>query len=104
MSSRTDDDSLAWEIELDRLELDIVHVERLIQAMKPLERSDWVAPALSTPLPQHLVARATDIHERQRKALTKILRSLTQAQRHQRYVDRTSAEEPSVPLYLDITA
>jgi hypothetical protein len=100
----TNHDSLAWEVELDRLELDILQVERLIQAMKPLERTDWVAPTLSTPLPQHLVARATSIHERQRKALAKILRSLTQAQRHQRYVDRTTAEEPSVPLYLDITA
>jgi hypothetical protein len=101
----TDDDiSLAWEVELDRLELEIHRVERLITAIKPLEAADWVAPSLTAPLPEHLLARAVDIHERQTRALNQILRALTRAQRQRRYVDRAATDEQHVPRYVDITA
>jgi hypothetical protein len=101
----TDDDiSLAWEVELDRLELEIHRVERLITAIKPLEATDWVTPTMTTPLPAHLLERAVDIHERQRQALTQIVRALTRAQRQRRYVDRAATEEQPAPVYVDITA
>jgi hypothetical protein len=99
-----DDAALAWEVELDRLELDVMQVERLIKAMKPLETSAWTVPALQSPLPEHLLPRALEIHERQGEALKQILRALHLAQRQRRYVDRVATEEQPVPRYLDITA
>lgn len=98
------DITLAWEVELDRLELEIHRVERLITALKPLEVADWEAPTLTAPLPDHLLPRAVDIHERQRKALNQIVRSLSLAHRQRRYVDRLGAEEQTAPVYVDITA
>lgn len=101
---RTSNDDLAWEVELDRLDLEIMQVERLIKAMKPLESPDWVPPTLDGPLPEHLLPRALDIQERQSKALAQILRALRGAQRQRRYVERTVSEEQLVPLYVDISA
>ena len=62
-----------------------------------------MAPALPAPLPAHLLERATEIHERQTKALTDILRALTRAQRQRRYVDRAATDEPLVARYVDVS-
>jgi hypothetical protein len=97
-------DTLAWEVELDRLELEVIHVERLLAAVKPLESTDWEPPRMGTPLPEHLLPRALEIQERQGKALQQVLRALHSAQRHRRYVDRVTPEDQPAPRYLDITA
>jgi hypothetical protein len=97
-------DTLAWEVELDRLELEVIQIERLLAAVKPLEATEWEPPRLATPLPGHLLPRALEIHERQGKALQQVLRALHTAQRHRRYVDRVTPEDQPVPRYLDITA
>lgn len=104
MNSPRDEGSLAWEVELDRLELDILRVERLITAFEPLASSDWVAPALAIPLPEHLRERARDIHERQGRALQQILLAMHTAQKQRRYVDRVTSDEQHVPRYVDLTA
>lgn len=104
MSAVRHDDSLAWEVELDRLELDILRVERLVTAFEPLASSDWVAPALATPLPAHLRERARDIHERQGKALQQLLLAMHTAQKQRRYVDRVTHDEQHVPRYVDLSA
>lgn len=98
------DATLAWEVELDRLELDILRVERLVTAFEPLAASDWVTPSLTAPLPPHLLERVQDIHERQGKALQQILRALHTAQKQRRYVDRVTGDEQHVPRYVDLTA
>lgn len=99
-----DPDTLTWEVELDRLELEILRVERLMKALEPLEAADWAEPTLPPPLPAHLLPRAIEIHERQAKALREIVRALHGTQRQRRYVEGTASEKDLVPRYLDITA
>ena len=47
--------SLEWEVELDRLELEVIRIERLLVAMKPMDQKNWVAPSPSAPMPIHLL-------------------------------------------------
>lgn len=100
----SDDSDLAWEVELDRLDLEILRVERLIKAMKPLESEDWVAPPLSGPMPERLLPRAVEIHERQAKALVQILRAMRGTERQRRFADKQVTSDELVPRYVDISA
>lgn len=104
MSTVSDDSDLAWEVELDRLDLEILRVERLIKAMKPMEAEDWAAPPLSGAMPAHLLPRAVDIHERQAKALTQILRAMRGTERQRRFADKQATGDDLVPRYVDISA
>lgn len=59
----------AWEQVLDRLEADLADTEALLSAPEPLLTAPapvpWESPALDGPLPDELLPRARDLHQRQ---------------------------------------
>jgi hypothetical protein len=95
--------SLEWEVELDRLDLELIRVERLLTAMKPMDHADWVAPSPSAPMPIHLLPRAVDIHQRQSAVLEKVLRAMRMTAQHRTYVESVSDPRDSAPRYLNAT-
>ncbi len=52
---------LAWERELDRLELELQRYAGLLDVVEPVEETEWSVPAVDGTLPEHLLARAQDI-------------------------------------------
>lgn len=98
---RRQDVILEWEVELDRLDLEVIRIERLLSAMKPMDEKNWVAPSPSAPMPIHLLPRAVEIHERQTAVLDKVLRALRTTTQHRTYVESISDPRDAAPRYLD---
>lgn len=98
------DPVLAWEVELDRLELDILRVERLLRAMEPLEVEDWIRPEPTTPLPAELLERATAIHERQLRTMSDMARALQRSGRQRSFTQHVveSTRPSAAPVYVDV--
>ncbi len=95
--------TLEWEVELDRLDLEVIRIEKLLAAMKPMDASNWVAPAPSAPMPIHLLPRAIEIHKRQGAVLDKVLRALRTTTQHRTYVESLRDPADTAPRYLDAT-
>ena len=93
---------LEWEVELDRLDLEVLRIERLLKAMKPLEHPDWVTPSPSAPMPIHLLPRAVDIHQRQTAVLDLVLRAMRMTTQHRTYAESLADPADSAPRYLDV--
>ena len=100
----TDREALAWETELDRLELEIIRAERLLSCLTPVEAATWEAPELPGPMPGHLLPRAQEIHERQSRVLSEILVAMRHTKRQGRLAARADRPADSVPRYVDLTA
>ena len=94
---------LEWEVELDRLDLEVIRIEKLLTAMKPMDAENWVAPSPSAPMPVHLLPRAIEIHRRQTAVLDKVLRSLRTTSQHRVYVESLSDPRDEQPRYLNAT-
>jgi hypothetical protein len=95
--------TLEWEVELDRLDLEVIRIEKLLSAMKPIEASSWEAPSPSAPMPVHLLPRALEIHQRQGAVLDKVLRALRTTTQHRTYVESLRDPQDSAPRYLNAT-
>jgi len=95
-----------WEIELDRLELDVVRAERLLKGLQALPTDPWIPPAVPGPMPADLVTRAQDLIDRQDRATARLRDSLSAAQQQIAYADRVSDSlgRPTAPVYLDVEA
>lgn len=98
---------LAWEVALDRLELDLVVVERLLRLMDPPPLDVWDVPEIDGPIPADLLPRALDIQRRQAAVLEAVADSLTSTRRHRAYADKvneSNGQGQVAPAYVDLTA
>jgi hypothetical protein len=95
-----------WEIELDRLELDVVRAERLLKGLQGLPTDPWIPPAVPGRMPDDLVMRAQDLLDRQGRASKRLKESLSAAQQQIAYADRVTGSlgRPAAPVYLDVEA
>jgi hypothetical protein len=100
---------LHWETALDRLELEVILVERLLtdpswehEALDP-----WDEPQLTGPIPTDLVDRAVEIRHRQQRAERALAPVLDRTRRQHRFADRVdrATGAPSGPaIYVDVDA
>jgi hypothetical protein len=95
--------ALEWEVELDRLDLEVIRIEKLLVAMKPMEASNWEAPSPSAPMPVHLLPRAVEIHHRQSAVLDRVVRALRTTTQHRTYVESLRDPQDAAPRYLNAT-
>lgn len=96
-----------WEAELDRLELDVLRVERVLKGLSGLPAEPWAPPSIPGQMPADLVARAQELLDRQEQATALLAAGLVAAHRQIAYGDRVSdatAPAPAAPVYLDIEA
>lgn len=100
----------AWTEVLDRLERDVEATEQLARATStPLvapEPSPWQPPYLDGPLPDELLGRAREIHERQTRAKAVLAAALEQSRVQQQTgrAGRTVATAPAAAAYVDVSA
>ena len=96
-----------WEAELDRLELEVLRVERLLGGAGPLPADAWTPPAVGGRMPDDLVPRARDLLDRQDRAGAALREALASAQKQLAYGARVSdATTPRLghPVYIDLEA
>ena len=97
-----------WESELDRLELDVIRIERLLKGLDAaLPVEPWSPPAVPGQMPVDLARRAQDLLDRQEHAIADLRSALGEAQRLLAYTDRMSgAVGPghARPVYVDLQA
>lgn len=97
----------AWADALTALELDVSRAERLLTdgapAVAPPPRPDWIAPALSGPLPERMRARAEAIATRQLRLAEDLSRAIAAARQELRLSQRIQAHalDRSTPAFLD---
>ncbi|MBZ5736148.1 hypothetical protein K8Z61_16770 [Nocardioides sp. TRM66260-LWL] len=94
----------AWQVSLDRIELDVIRAERALAAGTLLVSDPWDVPADHGPLPPALRDRAQALHERQLAVLERIAATLGTTVRQQALVDavsRTAVSDRTRPVYVD---
>lgn len=95
-----------WETTLERLELDVLLLERfLADPTRPLPEP-WAVPSIGEPLPDGLRARAEQVRERQeraREAVSAVMSTVTRQRHYAATVDRAVRLAPP-PVYLDLHA
>jgi stage V sporulation protein SpoVS len=101
----------AWSDALSALELDVAHAEALLTSapsdgtplVRAASRPDWVAPALTGPLPERLRARAEAIAARQARVAADLSRAIAAARQELRLAERIQAHalDRSTPAFLD---
>ena len=98
----------AWEVALDRIELDLIRAERAVEAGVGLATFDqWHVPDYYGPIPVSLRPRAEDILARQRHAMRGIANLLGVTAQHQSLVDgvaRVTTRTPDMAVYVDVSA
>lgn len=95
-----------WETELERLELEVISVERLIRGLEAAPIEPWNPPAVLGSLPVDLAARAQDLLARQRTASQALTAALQKAQKQVSYAGRVidiTGRMPE-PIYFDAQA
>ncbi|MEP9362246.1 hypothetical protein ABLE68_04710 [Nocardioides sp. CN2-186] len=98
--------NLHWETALDRLELDVILAERMLDDPTRPAPEPWDETQLEGPIPSHLRQRALDIRARQRQAQQALQVMLGTIARHHdfaRRVDRATGR-PDHAVYLDLQA
>lgn len=96
-----------WEVELDRLELDVLRAERLLKGLDAVPAEPWNPPAVPGQMPADLAVRAQHLLDRQERATADLRSALDTAQRQLAYGDRVAeavGPGPSAPVYLDLEA
>ena len=97
---------LHWETALDRLELDVILAERLLEdPSRPVPES-WDEPQLTGPIPWDLRDRAIDIATRQRRVQEQLAERLSSVGRQHAFASRVqqATRAAGVPVYLDLQA
>lgn len=95
----------AWQVNLDRIELDVMRAERNLERGLLLQTDPWDVPADYGPLPAELRERAEEILARQKAIIAKIAETLGVTLKHQAVVDavgRTSVAGRGYPIYVDV--
>jgi hypothetical protein len=98
--------NLHWETALDRLELDVILAERMLDDPTRPAPEPWDETQLEGPIPSHLRQRALDIRARQRQAQQALQVMLGTISRHHdfaRRVDRATGRVDHA-VYLDLQA
>lgn len=96
-----------WEVELDRLELDVLRAERLLKGLEALTVEPWNPPRVPGQMPADLAVRAKELLDRQERATAALHAALESAQRQLAYGDRLAGvvgSGPARPVYLDLDA
>ena len=97
----------AWEAVLDRLERDVAQSEEMARTGgDPTPVEPWQPPVLRSPLPDELLARARDLHERQLRARAPLDAALARTRRQQQRSRRSVPQpaRPAAPAYVDVSA
>jgi hypothetical protein len=100
----------AWIEVLDRLERDVAAHEELLRRnnpFQPFEPEPWQPPEVNGPLPDALLPRAREIHQRQtavKAALAKAMVAIRAQQRRSDRPQRNTATAPATPAYVDVSA
>lgn len=97
---------LHWETALDRLELDVILTERMLEDPTRPPPEPWDETRLEGPIPPSLQERALEIRDRQRRVQAALVARLGTVHRHHdfaRRVDRATGR-PERSVYLDIEA
>jgi len=98
----------AWEVALDRIELDLIRAERALEAGTGLTRVDeWEVPDYYGPIPVALRPRAEAILARQRQTLRGIAAQLGVNAQHQAIVEgvsQLSGRGHDQAVYVDVSA
>ncbi|HET6151324.1 MAG TPA: hypothetical protein VFE15_00110 [Marmoricola sp.] len=96
-----------WETELERLELDVISIERLIRGLDSAPMEPWSPPAVLGSMPVDLAARAQELLARQRVASQALTTALEQARKQVAYAGRVidiTGRMPADPVYFDVEA
>jgi hypothetical protein len=96
-----------WEAELDRLELEVLRVERLLKGLAALPTEPWTPPTIPGQMPADLVGRAQALLDRQDQVTGQLGSALASAHKQIAYGDRVSdatSPAPAGPVYLDLEA
>jgi hypothetical protein len=96
-----------WENEIDRLELEVIRVERLVRGLVSTPTEPWRPPAVPGLLPEDLVDRVTELLGRQEEAKEALELALGDAQRQIAYADHVATvtrQHTHGPVYLDLEA
>ncbi len=94
----------AWEVTLDRLELDVMRVERGLANNSVVACDPWDVPADYGPIPQGLQERAQQLLARQRDCMTTMAEVLTAVGRQQAVVDavgQATSTHGITPVYVE---
>lgn len=97
---------LHWETALDRLELDVILAERLLEdPTRPLPEP-WDEPRLAEPIPADLRERAVALAERQHRVQERLTASLASVGQQHAFAHRVeqATRRPDTPVYLDLRA
>ena len=96
----------AWQVTLDRIELDVIRAERALESGAQLRTDEWDVPSDHGPVPASLRPRAEEILGRQHVVLKRLAEQLGQTYRHQAVVERVGRTSPAthVPVYVDVSA
>jgi hypothetical protein len=98
----------AWEVALDRIELDLIRAEQAMANGTGLDRLDeWRVPDYYGPIPVSLRPRAEEILARQRRVLRQIAERLNVTAQHQSIVDgvaRLNTSASDLAIYVDVSA
>lgn len=96
-----------WETEIDRLELEVIRVERLVRGLVAAPAEPWQPPAVPGSMPADLIPRAAELLERQDQARRALAAALVDAQRQVAYAERVAGftgRNMTEPVYLDLEA
>lgn len=96
-----------WENELERLELEVISVERLIRGLEGAPLEPWNPPVSLGSMPVDLAARAQELLARQRIAAKSLATALEAAQRQVAFAGRVidiTGRTPAEPIYFDLEA
>jgi hypothetical protein len=96
-----------WETELERLELEVISIERLLRGLESAPIEPWRPPAVLGAMPVDLAARAQELLARQIAATTALSSALVQAQKQVAYTDRVidiTGRSLAEPIYFDLEA
>jgi len=98
---------IVWESELDRLELDVLRIERLLKGLATIPGEPWDPPEVPGQMPADLAVRAEQLLDRQERAAAALQSALVAAQRQIAYGDKVTeaaGSGPAPPVYLDLDA
>jgi len=94
----------AWEVVLDRIELDVMRGERNLKRGLEFRTDPWDPPEQDLgPVPPALHSRAVDIHRRQVALLEKMSEQMHHTVRHQAVVEAVEAAPATAPVYVDVS-
>src|SRR4051812_13809068 len=97
----------AWEVALDRIELDVIRVQKAVDSGHGGARvDDWHVPDDYGPIPSALRPRAEEILSRQAELLQRISEQLGVTLRHQAILDGVArvSSTSELAVYVDVDA